>query len=139
LNGKEKILVKADQDKVREVLINLIVNAIKFTEKGRVSVTAWCQDKTAIISIEDTGSGILFQDQPKLFKKFEQVDGIKASKKKGGTGLGLYICKKLIEEMGGEIWLRSEHDKGSTFFFTLPVAWEFQARLEKKLDYQLIF
>ncbi|GAG31533.1 unnamed protein product, partial [marine sediment metagenome] len=121
-NVEKELLVNADEDKLREVLINIIGNAIKFTDKGRVAVTVWKQDKTAIISVEDTGRGILFKDQQKLFKKFERIDSIKAAKKKGGTGLGLYICKNLIKGMDGEIWLKSEHGKGTTVFFTLPLS-----------------
>jgi len=115
------LTVNADQDKLREVFINLISNAIKYTDKGRIAITVWKQGGTAIISVEDSGRGILFKDQKKLFKKFERVDSIKAAKKKGGTGLGLYICRNLIEGMGGEIWLQSEHGKGTTIFFTLPL------------------
>lgn len=120
--SEAKLLVRADKDKVREVLVNLVGNAIKFTNQGRVAVYAGKQGKLALVGVEDTGRGILPQDQPKLFKKFERVDGVESSEKKGGTGLGLYICKNLIEGMEGEIWLQSEHGKGSTFFFTLPLA-----------------
>ncbi|HUV46510.1 MAG TPA: ATP-binding protein [Candidatus Bathyarchaeia archaeon] len=118
---RENLIVQADEGKLREIIINLCGNAIKFTEVGQVAVTAWRHGEVAIVAVEDTGPGILPQDQQKLFRKFEQVDGIKASKKKGGTGLGLYICKNLIEAMGGEIWLKSEDNKGSTFYFTLPL------------------
>jgi len=118
---QENLIVQADEDKLREIIINLCANAIKFTEAGQVTFTAWRQGEMVIVAVEDTGRGIMPQDQQKLFRKFEQVDGIKASKKKGGTGLGLYICKNLIEGMGGEIWLNSEHNKGSTFYFTLPL------------------
>ena len=120
-NVEKELFVNVDEDKLREILINIIGNAIKFTDKGRVAMTVWKQDKTAIISVEDTGRGILFKDQQKLFKKFEKVDSIKAARKKGGTGLGLYICKNLIKGMDGEIWLKSEHGKATTVFFTLPL------------------
>jgi len=118
---QENLIVQADEDKLREIIINLCGNALKFTEVGHVGVTTWRQGELAIVAVEDTGRGILPQDQQKLFKKFMQADGTKATKKKGGTGLGLYICKNLIEGMGGEIWLQSEHTKGSTFYFTLPL------------------
>lgn len=120
--GCQKLQVLADQDKVREILVNLIGNALKFTDKGRVAVDAFRQDGLAVIVVEDTGNGILPEDQDKLFKKFERVDGVQASKQKGGAGLGLYICRNLLKGMAGEIWLKSAHGKGSTFFFTLPIA-----------------
>ncbi len=117
-----EIKVKADEDKVREIVINLTGNAIKFTDKGEVRVSAHMQDSLVLVAVEDTGRGILAEDQPKLFKKFERVDRVKAAKQKGGTGLGLYICRNLLEGMGGEIWLKSVHGKGSTFYFVLPLA-----------------
>ncbi len=111
--------IKADEDKVREILINVAGNAIKFTDEGSVQVTASKQKDLVLVSVEDTGRGIKPEEQVKLFRKFERVEGLKTSQRKGGTGLGLYICKNLIEGMGGEIWLKSEHDKGTSFFFTL--------------------
>lgn len=119
-DAPKELILKSDEDKVRELLVNLIGNAIKFTDQGRVAVTAWKQGKLIIAAVEDTGHGILQQDQAKLFKKFARLDGSKSGRKKGGTGLGLYICRNLLKGMGGEIWIMSEHGKGSTFFFTLP-------------------
>jgi len=117
-NVFEKALVKADQDKVQEVFFNLIGNAVKFTDKGEIKVTAWKQSKTVVVAVEDTGQGIGKKDQKKLFQKFERVVG---SNKKG-TGLGLYICKTVIEGMQGNIWLKSKKEVGTTFYFTLPYA-----------------
>ncbi|MFC1711705.1 sensor histidine kinase [Patescibacteria group bacterium] len=119
--GKDKLTVKADQDKIREIIINLLGNAIKFTDKGGVAISFWKHTDMAVLSIEDTGRGVEIKDQAKLFKKFERVDGADGAKKKGGTGLGLYICKNLLQGMGGEIWLKSIHGKGSTFYFILPL------------------
>lgn len=113
--------VNADPDLVREVLINIIGNAIKFTHIGGVTVRSRVDANKVITSITDSGSGISMDDQPLLFKKFSQVQGSYA-KQSGGTGLGLYICKKIIEAMGGQIWLESTLGTGSTFFFSLSVS-----------------
>lgn len=121
---KKDIKVLADIDKVKQVLFNLIGNAIKFTEKGRVSIFAEQNDEFAKISVTDTGSGIPVKNQSLLFRKFQQAgkstltrDGAK------GTGLGLFISKLMVEGMKGKISLeKSEVDKGSTFTFTLPNA-----------------
>jgi signal transduction histidine kinase len=113
--------VKADQDKVQEVIINLVGNAIKFTHQGGISIKAVEKDGSIIISVIDTGLGITEEDQKLLFKKFSQV-GQGYSKQVGGTGLGLYICKRIVEGMRGSIWLESTLGKGSTFYFTLPTA-----------------
>lgn len=113
--------VLGDQDKIQEVLINLVGNALKFTHQGGVTIKAIEKEGMALISVTDTGSGITEEDQKLLFKKFSQV-GQGYSKQVGGTGLGLYICKKIIEGMKGSIWLESTIGKGSTFYFTLPLA-----------------
>jgi len=121
-NTEKELILNTDEDKIREILVNLIGNAIKFTDEGRVAVTVWKQSKIIIVSVEDTGRGILPEDQPKLFRKFERLDHAKTGKRKGGTGLGLYICRNLIDGIGGEIWIESQHGKGSTFFFALPIS-----------------
>lgn len=113
--------VRADSDKVREVLINLIGNAIKFTHKGGLTVRTMRKDAVVVTSVTDTGSGIAKTDQDLLFKKFSQVQGSYA-KTSGGTGLGLYISKQIVEGLGGKIWLDSTIGIGSTFYFSLPVA-----------------
>lgn len=113
-------LIAIDEDKIREVLINLIGNAIKFTHKGGVSVGAKLGEGMVVLSVTDTGSGIAKEDQDLLFKKFSQVRGSYA-KQTGGTGLGLYICKKIVEGHKGTIWLESTLGKGSTFYFSVPI------------------
>ena len=112
-------LVYTDGDKIKEVIINFIGNALKFTQKGGIAISAKRQDSIVVISVADTGPGIAEKDQALLFKKFSQVEGY--SSKTGGTGLGLYISKKIIESLGGKVWIESEVGKGSTFFFSLPV------------------
>ncbi len=112
-------LVYADSDKVKEVIINLIGNAIKFTHKGGITVKAEVKDGFVQTQVTDTGSGISKEDQHLLFKKFSQPRS-GYSKQAGGTGLGLYISKQIIEGQKGRIWLESTLGQGSTFYFTLP-------------------
>ena len=111
--------VCADERKVKQVLLNLLSNALKFTpEGGRIDVQAQLSDGVAEISVSDTGVGIAPQDQEAVFEEFRQVGT--ASKKIEGTGLGLAISRKFVELHGGRIWVESEVGKGSTFRFTLP-------------------
>jgi signal transduction histidine kinase len=116
-------LTIADPDKIREVLINLIGNAVKFTHVGGVTVTTKINGSDIVTSVSDTGSGIAKEDTDLLFKKFSQIQGDYA-KQSGGTGLGLYICKQIIEGLGGKIWLESIMGRGSSFFFSLPISKE---------------
>jgi signal transduction histidine kinase len=109
-----------DQDKLIQVVINLISNAVKFTEKGSVICRAERKDSEVVISVSDTGIGISVEDQPKVFEKFTQVGDTLTDKPKG-TGLGLTICKEIVEHHGGRIWVESELGKGSTFSFALPI------------------
>ncbi|MDZ7291176.1 MAG: ATP-binding protein [candidate division KSB1 bacterium] len=119
LNGELPQIV-GDQDKLIQVLINLISNAVKFTQKGSVTCRAEHRDGEVVISVSDTGIGIAPEDQPKVFEKFTQVGDTLTDKPKG-TGLGLTICKEIVEHHGGRIWVESELGKGSTFSFALPV------------------
>ncbi len=112
--------IVGDQDKLIQVVINLISNAVKFTEKGAVTCRVRKAKDDVTISIIDTGTGITKEDQPKVFDKFKQVGDTLTDKPKG-TGLGLTICKEIVEYHGGRIWVESEPGKGSTFSFTLPV------------------
>ena len=117
-------LVMGDDAKVRETLSNFISNAIKYTPTGSVSISALPAENNHIkISVKDTGLGISPADQAKLFQKFSRVNSsYKELATVEGTGLGLYICKKFVELMGGTIGVESAPGSGSTFFFTLPVA-----------------
>ncbi|HNH26545.1 MAG TPA: response regulator, partial [Anaerolineales bacterium] len=116
--------VRADAIRIRQVMINLLSNAAKFTEEGSITVNVapYREDgkKLVKISVTDTGSGISIQDQEKLFQAFSQVDA-SPTRKSGGTGLGLSICKQLINMHGGQIWVESKESEGSTFHFTLPL------------------
>jgi PAS domain S-box-containing protein len=117
--------VRGDTMRVRQVLLNLISNASKFTDEGSITVQAIAQKgptgkMEALINVIDTGPGISLEDQEKLFKAFSQVDG-SATRKTGGSGLGLSICANLVQLHGGRIGVNSEVGKGSTFWFTLPL------------------
>jgi signal transduction histidine kinase/DNA-binding response OmpR family regulator/ligand-binding sensor domain-containing protein len=113
--------VYGDSDRLIQVVINLISNAVKFTEAGTVTCSAAVQGNEIVVSVKDSGVGIRPEDQPKVFEKFKQV-GDTLTDKPQGTGLGLPISKEIVEHHGGRIWVESEIGKGSTFFFTLPVS-----------------
>lgn len=115
----------ADESRIKQVLINLLGNAIKFTENGsiKLDVTANLIDDSLQelhFAVSDTGIGINEEDIQTLFIPFNQIDST-ATRKHSGTGLGLSICRKIIEEMGGRIWVESQVGKGSTFKFIIPV------------------
>jgi signal transduction histidine kinase len=114
-----------DGRRLTQVLINLVGNAIKFTDAGEVSIKAEANDGSFHVSVRDTGPGISAADQAKLFQEFQQADNA-ITRKKGGTGLGLAISKRIIEMHGGRIWVESQPGQGSTFAFTLPVIVERQ-------------
>lgn len=114
-------LVRADENRIQQVLHNLVGNAIKFTEMGKVEVSAAVADNMVRITIADTGVGIPADKFDRIFQSFEQVDGSTA-RQYGGTGLGLSISKQLVELHGGKIWVESEVGHGSQFTFTLPLS-----------------
>nr|WP_281721081.1 ATP-binding protein [Nitrosomonas nitrosa] len=113
--------VTADRDRLIQVVINLISNAVKFTETGTITCSANMIEGEIVVSVADSGVGIKPEDQPKVFEKFKQV-GDTLTDKPQGTGLGLPICKEIVEYHGGRIWVESESGRGSTFSFSLPVA-----------------
>lgn len=110
-----------DTDKLIQVVINLFSNAVKFTDAGSVTCSLSKNNNEVIVSISDTGIGIAEADFGAVFEQFKQVGGDTLTDKPKGTGLGLPICKEIIEHHGGRIWLESEPGKGSTFSFALPV------------------
>jgi two-component system, sensor histidine kinase len=114
------LVVHTDPIRLKQVLLNLLNNAVKFTNKGKVSLRIWQSQDMTHFSVSDTGIGISADVQRQLFKPFAQADS-STSRQYGGTGLGLSICKKLVELMGGTIDLTSRVGKGSTFTFTLPL------------------
>jgi DNA-binding response OmpR family regulator len=113
--------ITGDKDKLIQVIINLISNAVKFTDKGAVTCRAYREKDELIVSISDTGIGIAPEDYAAVFEQFKQVGGDTLTDKPKGTGLGLPICKEIVEHHGGRIWLESEQGKGSTFLFALPI------------------
>jgi signal transduction histidine kinase/HAMP domain-containing protein len=116
---------QGDEQRIAQVLLNLLGNAIKFTETGAVGVEAVVSDNNFLVSVSDTGPGITDADQKKIFDEFHQADG-SSTRQKGGTGLGLSISKKIVEMHGGRIWVESTLGEGSTFRFTLPLRVERQ-------------
>lgn len=119
---KDVLSIVSDRTKVKQIIYNLLTNAVKFTpEEGSISVSAVITASDHIqISVKDTGIGIDKKDYGKIFRPFEQIDG-SLSRSYEGTGLGLALTKRLVEFLGGRIWFESESDKGSTFYFILPV------------------
>jgi len=114
--------VAADADKVRQVVVNLVENAIKYSpDGGRVEVGVEEQDSSIRFHVRDQGLGVAPEDQERIFEKFYRADP-QMVRGVGGTGLGLYICKELIDRMGGRIWVEPNGDQGSNFVFDLPTA-----------------
>ena len=117
--------IKADESRLQQILVNLIGNAIKFTDEGSVSLDVIVADnrdgvQDVVFHVSDTGIGVGHEALAQLFKPFTQVN-TSALRKYGGTGLGLSICKKLVEIMNGRIWVESEENRGSVFSFNLPL------------------
>ena len=115
--------VMADSDKTRQILTNLIGNALKFTNEGGIKIATMVSGKFVNVSVSDTGRGIPLKQQGLLFRRFQQAgENLFTRDTVGGTGLGLYISRLMIEGMGGKIWVeKSEEGKGSTFSFSLPI------------------
>ncbi len=109
-----------DGTRIRQVVINLLSNAGRFTERGGVRVSAWRAGEEVVVSVADTGPGIAAEDQKRLFEPFEQLDS-SIGRRHGGSGLGLAISKRFVEMHGGRMWLESQVGAGTTFYFTLPV------------------
>jgi signal transduction histidine kinase/CheY-like chemotaxis protein len=113
--------IRIDPIRIRQVLLNLLTNAIRFTREGGVTITTRLVDRAIQVAVADTGIGIAAQDVARVFEEFGQVDGA-TSRKQEGTGLGIPLSKRLVELHGGQLWLESQPGIGTTFFFTLPVA-----------------
>ncbi len=113
--------VLVDRTRIRQVLINLLSNAARFTDEGGIDVTGRFDGSDVVVSVSDTGSGIPPEDLPKVFEEFRQLDG-SIRRRQGGSGLGLTISKKFVELHGGNMWVESEVGRGSTFSFSLPIA-----------------
>ena len=119
----EDAFLRGDRDKIIQVMTNILSNAVKFTpDSGSIIISLRCSDGTGTIAVKDTGEGIRKEDIPKVFDRFYQLASINHHSE--GTGLGMTITKSIVEHLGGTIWIESEHDKGTTVFFTLPLAEE---------------
>jgi signal transduction histidine kinase len=116
-----------DEQRLTQVLLNLVGNAIKFTDTGEVRLTAKCLNGHFNVSVADTGPGIPPEHQTRIFEQFQQVDSSN-TRAKGGTGLGLAIAKQIVEMHGGRIWVESIVGKGSTFQMELPTRAQFHKR-----------
>jgi signal transduction histidine kinase len=121
---------RGDERRLTQVLLNLVGNAIKFTDTGEVAINAFSDNGSFNVAVRDTGPGISVADQEKLFQQFQQADN-SITRRNGGTGLGLAISKRIIEMHGGKIWVESAPGQGSTFAFTLPVRVERQPRADQ--------
>jgi len=115
----EQSVILTDENRLKQILNNLISNAIKFTQNGEIILGCSVKDRELLFYVKDTGIGIPDDFKSVIFERFRQVE-LEKNRQYGGTGLGLSICKALVELLGGKIWLESEEDKGSCFFFTIP-------------------
>jgi len=128
---KNDIYIESDKIKLKQILINCIGNAIKFTEKGFISIGFTINEDFVEFHVKDTGIGIPAEYQDKIFERFRQVEK-SDSRKYGGNGLGLSICKSLIELFGGKIWMKSEIGNGSTFYFKVPLKCAYEKDISVK-------
>ena len=117
---------RGDERRITQVLLNFVGNAIKFTEAGEVVIRAAVADGQFLVAVSDTGPGIPEQDQWRIFEEFQQADNSGAGRK-DGTGLGLTIAKRIVELHRGRVGVTSTPGQGSTFWFTLPVAAEWES------------
>ena len=124
----------ADPDRLREVITNLFDNAVKYTATGKITIGLTGNESVVQFFVQDTGAGIPIEDVPHLFQKFYRVDN-SATRTTGGTGLGLFICRKILELYQGRIWVESEQGKGSTFFVNLPRLSSMKAEGLKKQEF----
>ncbi len=135
--------VIGDKARLRQILMNLVGNALKFTEHGGITVSIKIiheesENLELQFEVKDTGAGIPSKQAAKLFDAFTQADP-STYRKYGGTGLGLTICKTLVTLMGGQIWVESQQDKGSTFFFTIKVKHSEHEVIEVKVAPRILF
>ncbi|RJP49676.1 MAG: sensor histidine kinase [Anaerolineaceae bacterium] len=121
-DSDREVEISADRTRLRQVLINIVTNAIKFTEKGKISLRAVCEKNNVLVAVKDTGIGIPADQLETIFQEFTQVDS-STTRKAGGTGLGLPISRRLIEMHGGRLWAESSgvEGEGSTFYIFLPI------------------
>jgi signal transduction histidine kinase len=119
---------RGDERRLTQVLLNLVGNAVKFTESGSVGIRASAADGRLVVSVRDTGPGIAEDEQGRIFEEFQQADS-SSTRAKGGTGLGLAISRRIVALHGGRLWVESKVGEGSTFSFAVPVRVERQAEM----------
>ncbi|HLG32495.1 MAG TPA: response regulator [Ignavibacteriaceae bacterium] len=138
-NTNTRIMVNTDRGKIVQVLINLLGNAVKFTDEGEVRLIISGTKEKINFDVSDTGIGISEEDQKLIFEEFRQIDG-STTRKYSGTGLGLAICKRLVDLLGGSISVQSKLSEGSTFSFTLPLipVEAKSAELKQKIDVETL-
>jgi signal transduction histidine kinase/methyl-accepting chemotaxis protein len=124
---KDLPIGRADQQRIAQILVNLLGNAIKFTDEGEVVVEVSTKNSSFFVSVLDTGLGLSMEDKQIIFQEFRQVDG-SSTRERGGTGLGLSIAKKIVKMHGGSIWVESRPEGGAIFSFSIPV------RVERQVD-----
>jgi signal transduction histidine kinase len=118
---------RGDERRLTQVLLNLVGNAVKFTDAGRVSLRVTVEGDQFVVTVSDTGLGIAAEDQERIFDAFQQVDAL-PTRRKGGAGLGLSIARRIVELHGGRLWVESAPGQGSTFSFSVPVRFERRRR-----------
>jgi hypothetical protein len=130
-DSDQDIEVFADRQRIRQVMLNLVNNALKFTEKGKITICAACADEKVLIKVHDTGMGIPAEKLEVIFQEFMQVD-TSATRKVGGTGLGLPISRRLIDMHGGRMWAESQGiaGEGATLYVELPI----EARITEPVE-----
>ena len=119
LNLEDDVLIESDEIKLRQILVNLVTNALKFTQKGYVEIGLKVMADRVLFAVKDTGIGIPEIFHKQIFERFRQVESSE-TRKYGGNGLGLAISKSLVELLGGKIWIESEEGSGSVFYFMIP-------------------
>jgi len=114
-------IVSVDRDRLMQVIVNLLSNAVKFApqDEGIIEIRLLAENEMCSVSVSDNGPGIAAEDQPNIFEKFRQGTG--GMEKPVGTGLGLPISRRIIEHLGGRIWVDSQPENGATFTFELPM------------------
>jgi signal transduction histidine kinase len=112
--------VLADRERIQEVVLNLLDNAVKYSPRGqRIRVTGKVTDDSVTVNVSDRGQGIPLREQKRIFERFQRLEGADVRRTQG-AGLGLYICRAIVEAHGGQLWVHSELGRGSTFSFSLP-------------------
>jgi len=120
LEMPERLIIKSDKRRTKQVIMNLVSNAVKFTDRGEIEIKVKKKDERVKVSVSDTGIGIKKEDMEKLFKQFSRIY-VEGKPVTEGTGLGLYLSKKIVDLLGGQIKAESEFGKGSMFTFTFPL------------------